>query len=297
MGRGEVAGDVDVELVADVHADIGEGPVWWPEQGLLLWVDITRGHVHVLDPATSGRRRVEVGQPVGAVVPRRSGGLALAVQEGFALADAISGPARLAVPVGGDPSLRMNDGKCDPQGRFWAGTMAYDEREGAGTLYRLDPDLRVGTMLDGLTVSNGMGWSLDGRTMYFIDTPTQRVDAFDFDPGQGAIANRRPLVEVPPEAGLPDGMTVDAEGFLWVALWGGWAVRRYAPDGTLDRVVRLPVSQVSSCTFGGPDLDELYVTSAASDLAPAALRHEPHAGGLFRHRPGVRGLPVVPFAG
>jgi sugar lactone lactonase YvrE len=289
---------VEVELVADVHANVGEGPVWWPEEGLLLWVDITPGHVHVLDPASSTRRLLEVGQPVGAVAPRRAGGLVLAVQEGFALADLATGETRTVARVGGgDPSLRMNDGKCDPKGRFWAGTMALDERPGAGTLYRLDADYRVEAVLDGLTISNGMGWSLDGRTMYFIDSPTQRVDAFDFDPERGAVANRRPLVEVPPEAGLPDGMTVDTEGFLWVALWGGWAVRRYAPDGTLDRVVRLPVSQVTSCAFGGPGLDQLYVTSAARDLTGDALRREPHAGALFRCRPGVRGLPGVAFAG
>jgi len=298
MGGGEMTGEVGVELVADVHADVGEGPVWWRREGLLLWVDITAGHVHVLDPHSSGRRRLEVGQPVGAVVPRRSGGLVLAVQHGFALADPTTGESRMVARVGdGDPSLRMNDGKCDPQGRFWAGTMAFDERPGAGSLYRLDADHRVETMLDGLTISNGMGWSLDGHTMYFIDSPTQRVDAFDFDPDRGAITNRRPLVEVPPEAGLPDGMTVDAEGFLWVALWGGWAVRRYAPDGSLDRVVRFPASQVSSCTFGGPGLDQLYVTSAACNLGEDALQREPHAGALFRCRPGVHGLPPTPFAG
>jgi sugar lactone lactonase YvrE len=183
----------------------------------------------------------------------------------------------------------MNDGACDPAGRFWAGTMALDERPGAGALYRLDLDLTVHTMLTEVTISNGIDWSLDGRRMYYVDSPTGRIDVCDFDPGTGAITNRRPFVTVPAEAGIPDGITVDAAGFVWLALWGGAALRRYAPDGGLERTVNLPVSHPTSCAFGGPDLDELYVTSARRPLSSDERSRQPQAGGLLRLRPGVAG--------
>ena len=164
-------------------------------------------------------------------------------------------------------------------------------------MYRLDADHRLTKVLTDVTISNGLGWSPDQRTMYYIDSPTYRIDAFDYDVTSGAVSNRRRLVEIPRAWGLPDGMTVDEEGFLWVAFWGGSAVRRLAPDGRVDATVRFPVTQVTSCAFGGPDLSELFVTSARSGLTDAALSEQPLAGGLFRVRPGVRGLPSPPFAG
>jgi sugar lactone lactonase YvrE len=185
----------------------------------------------------------------------------------------------------------MNDGKCDPAGRFWAGTMALDERPRAGALYRLDPDHSVTKILDGVTVSNGLGWNVSHDVMYFIDSPRQGVDAFDYDRETGNVRNRRRLVDIPKEAGLPDGMAVDAEGYIWVALAFGGAVRRYSPTGELDRVVTLPVSFVTSCAFGGRDLMEMYITSGRLTLTEEQLREQPHAGGLFRYRPGVAGLP------
>jgi sugar lactone lactonase YvrE len=220
----------------------------------------------------------------------------LAVAGGFARLDWDSGRVDMLATVEADrPQNRMNDGACDPAGRFWAGTMALDERPQAGALYRLDPDGTVHTMLAGVTISNGIDWSLDGRRMYYVDSPTRRIDVFDFDPGTGAIADRRPFVEIPAEAGIPDGITVDAAGFVWLALWGGAALHRYAPDGTRERTVPLPVSHPTSCAFGGPDLDELYVTSARRPLTPDERAHEPMAGGLLRVRPGVTGRPAHVF--
>jgi sugar lactone lactonase YvrE len=192
---------------------------------------------------------------------------------------------------------RMNDGKCDPAGRFWAGTMALDKRRGAGALYRLDADGRVHRMLDEVSISNGLDWSNDGRLMYYVDTPTRSVDVFDFDVATGAIANRRSLARVEPDEGWPDGLTLDADGYIWVALWCGAAVRRYAPDGTLDRVVAVPTTYPTSCAFGGSDLGDLYITTAATALTPDERLREPLAGGLFRCRPGVHGRPAHRFGG
>ncbi len=288
-----------VDVVLDGRAEVAESPVWDADRRVLVWVDIPRGLVHRLDPATGRDVSVALGQPVGAVALRAGGGLVLATRDGFALLDAAEDEVRSEIPVERDrPANRMNDGKCDAAGRFWAGTMALDESAGAGTLYRMGTDRRVDVVLANVTMSNGLDWSPDARTFYFVDTSTGGVDAFDHDAATGALTNRRRLVDVDPGDGLPDGLTVDAEGFLWLALWGGAVVRRYSPVAELDTVVELPVSQVTSCAFGGPDLDELYVTSAAEGLGSGeARRREPHAGAILRIRPGVPGrLPGV-FAG
>jgi sugar lactone lactonase YvrE len=276
--------EIKAELVLDARARLGEGPFWDARQGRLGWVNILDREVHAFDPSTGRDSAVDVGEHVGAAIPRARGGLVLALKGGFALLDD-SGQVTPVASVAA-PGTRMNDGKADPRGRVLAGTMAYDETPGAGSLYRLDPDGGVHILLDAVTVSNGLAWSADGATLYYADTPTGGVDAFDYDLDSGAIANRRRAISVPSAAGLPDGMTIDHEGHLWVALWGGWAVRRYATDGTLLAVVDLPVSQVTSCAFGGPDGGDLYITSAA---AGTDRTEQPHAGGLFRCRPGVTG--------
>ncbi len=288
----------EIELALDVGAEVGESPVWDTERGELLWVDIPRGLVHRLDPATGRDVPLPVGQPVGAVALRASGGLVLALRDGFGLLDYGSREVSIVQGVETDlPGNRMNDGKCDRAGRFWAGTMAVDETPYAGALYRLDTDLRVRQVVPDATMPNGLDWSPDERTLYYVDTFDQGIDIFDYDPEQGALANRRRLVDIEPADGLPDGLTVDSEGFLWVALWGGSAIRRYAPDGRLDMVVELPVTQVTSCTFGGADLDELYVTTASEGLQGEDLRRQPLAGGVFRLRPGIQGRPPRMFAG
>ena len=289
-------GSVEVEVVFDSRDQVGEGPVWIGPERQLVWVDITRRLVHGLDPSTGHTETLDVGQCVGAVVPRSSGGLVAAVETGFGVIDMSTGSLEMVAEVEADnPNNRMNDGKCDRSGRFWAGTMAFDETPGAGALYRLDTDYKVTKVLENVTISNGLAWSLDDRNMYFIDTSTNRVDIFDFESETGALRDRRRLIEIPPELGAPDGMTVDAEGYLWVALWGGSAVHRYAPDGTLHTVVSLPASQVTSCAFGGEDLSELYITSATQGVAERELHRQPHAGALFRCRPGAKGMPAYSF--
>ena len=288
----------EVELVLDAQTELGEGPVWDPVASCLYFVDILRGRVHRYDPASEATRTYEVDRMVGAVAPSESGDLMLAVHDGFARLDLSTGRVQLTAEVEADrPDQRMNDGKCDPAGRFWAGTMALDERGGAGALYRLDPDGRVHTMLRRVSISNGLDWSDDGRTMYFIDSPTQSVDLFDFDLATGAIANRRSLVRVGPVHGTPDGLTLDAEGCAWVTLWGGGEVRRYAPDGSLAAVVRVPTAYPTSCTFGGADLRDLYITTATIKLSDEERAGQPIAGGLFRARPGPAGRAPNRFKG
>ena len=287
-----------MECVLDAKAELGEGPVWDPDASCLYFVDITRGLVHCYDPETQASRSYQVNAMVGAVALTLAGDLLLAVHNGFARLDPGSGRVRPIADVEADrPDQRMNDGKCDPAGRFWAGTMAIDERHAAGALYRLDPDGRVHRMLDEVTISNGLDWSDDARLMYYVDTPTGSIDVFDFDVGTGAIANRRPLARVASGKGWPDGLTLDAEGYLWVALWSGGAIHRYAPDGTLDRVLTIPVTYPTSCAFGGADRGDLYITTAATALTPEERLREPLAGGLFRCRPGVQGRPAHRFRG
>ncbi len=272
-------------------AGVGESPRWSPAEGVFYWVDLLEGEVRRYSPSSGAYDVMNVGEPVGAVVTRASGGLAFAVQSGFAVAPSFGGPVSPLVAVEADlPGNRMNDGACDSSGRFYAGTMSFTEDPGAGSVYRLDPDLSVTRVVEGVSISNGIGWSPDETLMYYVDSPTNRVDVFSYSAASGKIAMRRLFVTIPSSAGMPDGLTVDASGAVWVALWGGSAVHRYLPDGTLDRVVSLPVKNVTACAFGGADLTDLYITTARSSNAP-------ESGGLFVHRPGVTGLPSHPFGG
>jgi sugar lactone lactonase YvrE len=287
-----------VELVLDARVRLGEGPVWDDSTGDLVWVDILEGIVHRTAPSTGRDVVLSVGRSVGAVGLRRGGGLVLATDDGFHVHDpGATTTRRIAAVEADDPLTRMNDGKVDPAGRFWAGTMAFDEVSTMGSLYRLDPDGTVTTMLTGVGISNGLDWSADGSTMYFIDTLTHGVDTFRWDGASGTISDRTRLVTIGGDEGNPDGMTLDVEGYLWVACWDGWRVRRYAPDGSFDREIRFPAAHVSSVAFGGPDLDELYVTTAWHMVDPADRAAQPQAGSLFRCRPGVKGRPSARFAG
>ena len=284
----------EADLVVDAHARLSEGPVWCAGEAVLHWVDIDLGRIHRYDPATGADEHLDIGEPVRAVVPTRSGGLALAAKSGFALVELWPGrPRKLANVESDRPETRMNDGACDSRGRFWAGTMHTEFDPCCGSLYRLDPDGTVTRMVEDVSISNGIAWSPDDTVMYYVDTPSGGIDAFDFDPEKGEIANRRRVIDVDPGEGKPDGLVVDAEGFLWLALWDGWAVRRYRPDGAIVAVVDLPCARVTKCAFGGPALDELYITTASPNEPDA---DQPHAGGLFRTRPGVIGLPSNPFA-
>ncbi|HEY0403423.1 MAG TPA: SMP-30/gluconolactonase/LRE family protein [Blastococcus sp.] len=267
-----------------------EGPVWSDRWGGLRWVDMLAGDILSLAGDGTVRRR-HVGGVAAALRPRRGGGAVIAVERGFTLEDA-DGTLTPMEPVWTDAGVRMNEGGCDPDGRFWCGSMAYDQRPGAAALYRLDPDGSVHAALEGVTVSNGLDWSPDGSLAYYDDTATHRVDVFDYDPHAGLTA-RRPFVQLSDD-GNPDGLTVDAEGGVWVALYGSGAVHRYTRDGVLDAVVEVPTALVTACAFGGPHLDELFVTTSREGLAPG---DDPLAGSLFRAEVAIAGLPVREFAG
>jgi sugar lactone lactonase YvrE len=236
--------------------------------------------------------RRHVGSVAAAIRPRRQGGSVIGVERGFALEDADETLTHLG-DLWADDQVRMNEGGCDPDGRFYCGSMAYDQRPGGGALYRLDPDGSVSTLLENVTISNGLEWSPDGSRAYYNDTSTYRTDVFDYD-GDSGLTGRRPFVDLSAEAKLPDGLTVDEEGGVWVALYEGGAVRRYTPDGVLDEVIGVPAKKVTACTFGGPNLDELFITTSREGLEPG---EDPLAGSLFRAEVGVAGLPIREFAG
>jgi sugar lactone lactonase YvrE len=276
------------EQVTAAVAYHGEGPVWSERWGGLRWVDMLAGDVLSLAADGSVERR-HVASVAAAMRPRRGGGAVLGIERGFALEGADGTITRLS-ELWTDERLRMNEGACDPDGRFYCGSMAYDKQPGVAALYRLEPDRSVQVVLENVTVSNGLDWSPDGSLAYYNDTDTGRVDVFDYEPRAG-LSGRRPFVET--EA-RPDGLTVDAEGGVWVALSNASAVRRYTADGALDEVVDLPVTKVTACMFGGPRLDELFITTSREGL-PTGV--EPAAGSLFRAVPGVTGLPVREFAG
>ncbi|MDQ0777462.1 sugar lactone lactonase YvrE [Streptomyces aurantiacus] len=284
------------EVAVRAEAALGEGPTWDAEAQRLIWIDILGSRVFTYDPVSGRRTVLATEQHVGAAKPRAGGGLVVNLRDGVGLYGA--GPEDFhwlhRDPV---PGRRANDAAVAPDGALWTGTMRYDEAPGGGTLSRIAPDGTVTAVLDDVTVSNGTGWSPDGRLMYYIDTPTRRIDVFDFDSdsdsdGQQAT-NRRPLAVIDEADGFPDGLTVDADGCVWVALWDGGAVRRYTPSGTLDRVVELPVPRATACTFGGADLTDLYITTARTGLeAP-----HPLAGSVLVVPGAGKGLPQPPFAG
>jgi sugar lactone lactonase YvrE len=277
-------------------AYLAESPVWDAAARSLLWVDIMAGDVHRLDVATGRDRVTHVDVPVGAVAARRSGGLVLAAGLGFATLDERAGT--LDWLWAGGRGDRMNDGKCDPAGRFLGGTLTYARDPGACALYRLDPDARVSTLFGGVTLSNGLGWSPASDLLYYADTPLKRVDVLDYDVATGEVARRRPFVDLHDVPGRPDGLTVDGEGAVWIAMAGGGAVRRYTPGGRLDRVIEFPVRLVTSVTFGGDDLTDLYVTTSREHLSEADLAEQPLAGSVFLvDVADVQGLPADTYAG
>ncbi|CAL9616788.1 6-deoxy-6-sulfogluconolactonase [Streptomyces sp. enrichment culture] len=277
------------EVAVRAEAELGEGPTWDATAGRLLWIDILGSRLHTYDPATGRRTVRRTEQHIGAVKPRAGGGLVLNLRDGIGLLDPDDRFRWLHhEPV---PGRRANDAAIAPDGALWAGTMRYDEAPGGGTLSRVTGGGTMEAVLDDVAVSNGTGWSPDGRLMYYIDSPTRRVDVFDY--ADGRISGRRTFAVIEEGAGFPDGLTVDAEGCVWVALWQGSAVRRYTPGGELDRVIELPVPLVTACAFGGPDLTDLYITTARTGLTgPPAL-----AGSLFVVPGAGKGLAQPAFAG
>ncbi|HEY5388656.1 MAG TPA: SMP-30/gluconolactonase/LRE family protein [Thermoleophilia bacterium] len=290
------APDWRFEVAVPPDARLGEGPRWDAATGTLLWVDIIGQRVHRYDPRTGADAIWATPAPVSLALPRRRGGAVVGLPGGLYVLDDLEGAP--LVPLEGDRvENRTNDGACDIHGRLWVGTMALDERTPSAALYQVDADLRVTRLLGGTTISNGLGWSPDGARFYFIDSPTRRVDVFACDLVSGVLGERRSLVTVDVDGAVPDGIAVDAEGCLWVALHGGWGLNRYSPRGELLAEVRLPVAKVTSCCFGGPELKDLYVTTRRESLSDAELAQQPLAGALLRLDPGVAGLPTYAFAG
>ena len=269
----------------------GEGPVFAPSWGGLRLVDLFAGDVLSLAADGTVTRR-HVDSIAAALRPRVGGGAVIALERGFALEDADGTLTRLP-EVWADPSVRMNDGGAAPDGSFYCGSMAYDQRTGAGSLYRLAPDGSVSLAHTDVTISNGLAWSPDGSLAYYNDTPTGRIGVFDWAPDTG-LTGLRTFAEIPSADGYPDGLTVDSAGGVWVALYAGGAVRRYTPDGSLDEVISVAADRVTACTFGGADLGQLFITTSREGLAPG---EDPLAGSIFTVTPGVVGLPVTPFAG
>jgi sugar lactone lactonase YvrE len=289
---------LDAEVAVAAQSEVAEGPVWDTSRGLLWWVDIPVGQVHAVDPSTGARTWFDVGDPVGAVGLTGSGGLVLALVDGFALTGA-DGQNLTRLPGFIDrTAVRFNDGKPDPWGNFCAGTMAWDETGNPpGSLYRLSPDGTVTELFGDVGLSNGLDWTDDRRLFYYADSNIGRVDLFDTHPDTGALSGRRPFVTVPEADYVPDGLTLDAEGCLWLAVWESGELRRFTPDGRLDTVVRLPARQVTSAAFGGPDLGTLYITTARQGYTDADRREQPHAGDIFACTPGVTGRPPNLFRG
>jgi sugar lactone lactonase YvrE len=288
-----------VELVLDAKARLGEGALWHPTEKKLYWVDIEGKALHIYDPATKKDTQFETGERIGTVVPVKGGGALVALQNGIHKIDTKTGKLTLLTNPLPDAQLRFNDGKCDPAGRFWVGSLALDSRKKGAALYRMDKDQRVQQVLDSVSISNGIVWSADRKTMYYVDTPTMSVQAFDYDDETGVISNGSIAFHIPESAGgAPDGMTIDAEGKLWIALWGAGAVTRWDPaTGEMLQRIEVPAPQTTSVAFGGENLDVLYITSAREWLSPEQLAKYPLSGGLFSIKPGVRGMPAEFYKG
>lgn len=289
----------DVQCVTPARSLLGEGPVWSPRDSALYWVDILAPAVHRHDAGAGQDQEVKLGTMVSVVIPKATGGLLVATPAGLMTLDMGSKSlSPLCHPEAERPGNRYNDGKCDRMGRLWIGTLDIGTAANRGSLFRVEADGSWKRMDTGFTVANGLGWSPDNTVMYFTDTHRRTIYAYDFDLLTGAIANRRPFITLDPGDGTPDGLTVDEEGCLWVAIWDAWRVSRYSPQGRELLRIRMPVPRPTSCCFGGPNLDTLYVTSAAVRLSEHALAAAPLSGALFAIRvPGVRGLPETSFAG
>ncbi len=288
-----------LKLIVDAKATLGEGPCWDSLNRVFYWVDILEKNLHIYDPKNDSNRVIHLGQIVGAVVPRASGGVVLAMQNGFYSLDLHSEELTPIVdPESSIPTNRFNDGKCDALGRFWAGTMDLDEREERGALYCLNADHSYWKAREHISISNGITWSPDHKTMYFIDSLTRGVLAFDFELTTGKISNERMVITLPEDGGLPDGMTTDEEGMLWIAQWDGWQVSRWNPlTGQLLEVIRVPAARVTSCAFGGANLDTLYITTARVGINPDDLLKQPLAGGVFALKTKTRGIPTFSYNG
>ncbi|MCB9280774.1 MAG: SMP-30/gluconolactonase/LRE family protein [Lewinellaceae bacterium] len=272
-----------LKVIDTEPALLGEGPVWDAHRQCICWVDILNGHIHEFTPTRNTYRQIQVNDMVGAVALRTNGHFIAALKSGLAFVNRDTGAVQmLHHPEVHLPGNRFNDGKCDPAGRFWVGTMALSEEPGAGSLYMIEKDLSHSRKIAGVSISNGLAWSPDHKTFYYIDTPTMEVVAYDYDIRTGEIAGKRTVITIPENQGFPDGMTIDRDGMLWIAHWDGWQVTRWDPlTGEQLLQIPLPVARVTSCTFGGADFRDLYITTARVGLTEEQLAQQPLAGRLF----------------
>jgi L-arabinonolactonase len=288
---------MQVRRIGDTIDILGEGPVWDVQDQAFYWLDIRGCLVRRYDWSSGRTQSWTLPEMVGSLAIRERGGLLLAMRSSIAFFDPATGALeRVAAPEAGRENMRFNDGKCDRQGRFWAGTMNDVVREPSGTLYRLDPQRGCVAQFNGLRTPNSLAWSPDGRIMYFADSRSQVIHAYPYEPATGELGAPRVFHTVEPPA-IPDGATVDAEGFVWSALYGGSRVVRIAPDGRVDRTIELPVEQPTSCQFAGPNLDVLFITTARQRLTQEQLAQQPLAGALLAADVGVRGLPETRYRG
>jgi sugar lactone lactonase YvrE len=295
-----------IRCICPARSALAESALWSPEEQVLYWLDQIRPEIHRLDPATGKDETLPLALPaqLGGLVPNATGGMVLAASDGISILSP-DGKSRRALvnPIADLPQASFNDAKCDRQGRLWAGTTDRLEKEKIGCLYRIDPDGRSTAVADGFICSNGPSFSPDGRLMYHTSSHERTIYAYDLDPGTGRAANRRVFAIIDAAAGVPDGSTVDAEGYLWSTHWGGGCITRFAPDGRVDRVIPMPVRKITSCAFGGPRLETLFVTTASVELIEgiwvfmddAAFAAAPETGGIFALDVGIAGLPETPF--
>lgn len=288
----------ELEIAVDIQATLGEGPCW--HNNKLYWIDIIEGKVHIHDPSDESNQVFEVGEMIGTIAPRKSGGMILSLPDSFAFFDDKTGEVDKFCPIEDHlPDNRFNDGKCSPEGRFWCGSMEHVEQVPKGKLYVLHEDHSFQVKREGVMVSNGMAWTEDGRTMYYTDSGTKRVDAYDYDPENGNISNMRTVIQLDEEGGFPDGLTIDKDGMIWLAQWGAWCVGQYDPSsGKLLQKIDVPAAHTSACTFGGENMDTLYITTARSRISEEELRgRQEKAGSLFSIKTDTCGLPAYSFSG
>jgi len=289
---------LQTDVVVEHTCLLGEGPVWDAKHKAICWLDILNGEIHEYATEQKMHKVIPVHQLIGSLAVCTNGNFIAALQNGFAFINKISGEIKMiADPESHLPNNRFNEGKCDPGGRFWAGTMSLSEEPNAGSVYVVEKDLSISKRIESVTISNGMAWSINHKTFYFIDTPTFEVVAYDFNKHSGNINNKRTIIKIANEDGYPDGMTIDNEGMLWIAHWDGWQVTRWDPNsGEKIYSIQLPVAKVTSCTFGGENYGDLYITSAKVGLREDELEKQPLSGSLFILRNcGFKGMPAFEF--
>lgn len=278
-----ITSDLKPVVVVKHTCLLGEGPVWDATQKVICWIDILNGKIHEYSPEKKTHKIIPVHQMIGTIAVCNDGNFVAALQNGFAFVNRQSGEIKMINdPENHLPNNRFNDGKCDPAGRFWAGTMSLTDEPDKGNLYSLEKDFTIKQQIQNVSISNGLAWSIDETILYYIDTPTFEIVAYNYEKSTGLISNKKVIIKIDKEEGAPDGMTIDTEGMLWIAHWDGWQVTRWNPaTGQKLLAIKLPVARVTSCTFGGDNLEDLYITSAKVGLSEAVLKNQPLAGSLF----------------